>query len=171
MSKKLKVYLAGPDVFRENAKEYGEQLKVKLKEVGLKGLYPFDNEVNQETPLFDQAVSIYKANIKMIKKCDFVLANLDTFRGPSCDVGTAFEIGYAKALGKTVIGYHVYDSIVNYKAKVITYDKNSTMKSGIYKNIERFGLSDNLMIIKGCDEVYTNIDDAVNSIINRGKKK
>ena len=40
-----KVYLAGFDVFREDAVELGEYLKRLCRAQGLEGLYPFDNEV------------------------------------------------------------------------------------------------------------------------------
>jgi nucleoside 2-deoxyribosyltransferase len=34
-----------------------------------------------------------------------VLANLNNFRGAEPDSGTAFEVGFAVALGKPVVGY------------------------------------------------------------------
>jgi nucleoside 2-deoxyribosyltransferase len=40
-----------------------------------------------------------------IDNCDAVLANLDFFRGPEPDSGTCFEVGYAVARGKPVVGY------------------------------------------------------------------
>ncbi|KPW90352.1 hypothetical protein ALP58_200137 [Pseudomonas savastanoi] len=39
------VYLAGFDVFRPDAVEYGRYLKALCSAHGLEGLYPFDNEV------------------------------------------------------------------------------------------------------------------------------
>ncbi len=41
----------------------------------------------------------------MIRKAQVVAANLDPFRGAEPDSGTAFELGYALALGKKVCGY------------------------------------------------------------------
>ncbi len=165
MSKKLKIYLAGPDVFRENAVEHGKELKAKLKEFKMKGLYPFDNEVDNQLKGVELPLAIYKANIKMIKKCDAVLANLDFFRGPSCDVGTAFEIGYARALGKPVLGYFSECTNVVYRAKVKTYYDNSTFDDKtLYKNIEDFELPDNLMICLGCNGVYDELDAAINAL-------
>lgn len=163
--KKLKVYLAGPDVFRENAKEYGQQLKEKLKSVGLKSLYPFDNEVNTEQDLCDMAISIYKANIKMIKKCDVILANLDSFRSPSCDVGTAYEIGFARALKKTVIGYYSELECIPYKEKVQAFHTVIGSKDKHYPNIEDFDLCDNLMISIGCNAIYDSLDKALEGLM------
>ena len=41
----LKIYLAGPDVFRPDAFEQGERLKALCAEFGLRGLYPLDHSV------------------------------------------------------------------------------------------------------------------------------
>lgn len=164
--KKLKVYLAGPDVFRSNAIEHGKLLKDKLKGYGLKGLYPFDNEVGECDSPEEMARLIYKANIKMIKKCDYVLANLDPFRGPSCDVGTAFEIGYAKALKKPIVGYYCELPREEYCHKVDLFQQMTKGVDKFYSQIERFGLSDNLMVHFGCKEICTGIDDAIQAIIH-----
>ncbi|NJA90146.1 hypothetical protein HCX48_13075 [Rhodocyclus tenuis] len=40
------------------------------------------------------------ANIELIRKAQIVVANLDPFRGPDPDRGTAFELGYAHQLSK-----------------------------------------------------------------------
>jgi len=41
----------------------------------------------------------------MIEKADFVIANINPFRGYEPDSGTVWEIGYALGLGKKVYGY------------------------------------------------------------------
>ncbi|WP_033887167.1 nucleoside 2-deoxyribosyltransferase, partial [Pseudomonas aeruginosa] len=41
----------------------------------------------------------------LIERADCVLANLEPFRGSEPDSGTAFEVGYALALGKPVYAY------------------------------------------------------------------
>ena len=51
------------------------------------------------------AEGIYRANIGLIAEADALLANLNPFRGTEPDSGTVFEIGYAIALGKRVVGY------------------------------------------------------------------
>ena len=37
--------------------------------------------------------------------CDALVANLTPFRGVSADAGTAFEVGFMRALGRPVLGY------------------------------------------------------------------
>ena len=95
-----KIYLAGPDVFIEDS-DVGERKKALCKEHGFAPLYPLDNEVSGP----DACQKIYAANLSMVDEADFVLANVSPFRGPHCDPGTAFEIGYAIAQNKPVITY------------------------------------------------------------------
>ena len=70
----------------------------------------------------------------MMDGCVAGIANLSPFRGPSADVGTAFELGYLLASGQVVFGYtsHVDD----YATRVAP--------DGLM--VEAFGLADNLML-------------------------
>jgi nucleoside 2-deoxyribosyltransferase len=101
-----RVYLAGPEVFLKNAKEVGEQKKALCKRYGFEGVFPLDNEVvtRGKTPR-EVGLCISNVNEALIKNCDIVVANLTPFRGPSADVGTAYEIGFAHALGKKIFAY------------------------------------------------------------------
>lgn len=102
----LKLYLAGPDVFRPDAFEQGERLKALCAEFGVRGLYPLDHSVPEGiVDPAEQARWIYQANLALIAEADAVLANLNPFRGAEPDSGTAFELGYAAALGKRLYGY------------------------------------------------------------------
>lgn len=93
-----KIYLAGPDVFLENAETAGDRLKEKCKKYGFIGLYPLDNKASSKS-------DIVFGNMKLIDECDIVLANCNVFRGKEMDSGTAFEIGYAAAKGKQILCY------------------------------------------------------------------
>jgi nucleoside 2-deoxyribosyltransferase len=102
----LRVYLAGPEVFLQNAKEIGEQKKVLCREYRFEGVFPLDNEVETrgKSPR-ERGLCISATNEALIKSCHVVIANLTPFRSPSCDVGTAYEIGFAYALGKKIFAY------------------------------------------------------------------
>lgn len=93
-----KIYIAGYDVFYDNAKEIGDLYKEICKNNGFEGLYPLDNQCNNATEIFN-------SNIYLINNADFVVANLNNFRGLDMDSGTAFELGYAYAKGKKIYGY------------------------------------------------------------------
>ena len=53
----------------------------------------------------EQAMHLFAAMIRLMDECDAGIANLTPFRGPSMDVGTAFELGYLYGNAKPVFGY------------------------------------------------------------------
>jgi len=117
--KNRKVYLAGPDVFFPDASERSEILKIQCDLWGLDGIFPLDSEIELEDPLEQEAngYRIFSENIKLIKSCSAMLANITPFRGPSLDAGTAFEIGYGFACGLLVVGYTASKEM--YKDRVV----------------------------------------------------
>lgn len=100
-----RLYLAGPDVFRPDAAEHGRKLVALCADYGFTGVFPLDEALPGGLALPEAARRIYRANVAHIDSCDAVLANLDFFRGPEPDSGTCFEVGYAVARGKPVVGY------------------------------------------------------------------
>ncbi|CAH0185502.1 hypothetical protein SRABI70_01370 [Pseudomonas sp. Bi70] len=136
-----KVYLAGFDVFREDAVERGEYLKRLCRAQGLEGLYPFDNEVPEGLAAAERAAQICQLNLAMIRAADAVLANLDPFRGFEPDSGTAFEVGAAVALGKPVWAYFQPRGSMR---QWLSGDEAGRDAEGYF--IEDFGLPRNLML-------------------------
>ena len=100
-----RIYLAGPDVFRPDAREHGRALVALCAEFGFTGVFPLEEALPAGLAPRELARHIYQANVAKIDACDAVLANLDFFRGPEPDSGTCFEVGYAVAKGKVVVGY------------------------------------------------------------------
>lgn len=94
----MKLYLAGPDVFRPDALHWAEEARQACRRAGHEALIPLDG-------IETTAAGIYHANIGQIQAADAVLANLNPFRGCEPDSGTCVEVGFALALGKLVIGY------------------------------------------------------------------
>lgn len=92
------VYLAGPDVFFPDVAARAAAQKALCAELGWQALHPVDQPVLQ-------AATIYENNLQLLRQADVVLANLQAFRGPEVDSGTAFEVGFAVALGKPVLAY------------------------------------------------------------------
>lgn len=99
-----KIYLAGPGVFRPDCKQWGERLKTACTANRLEGLYPLDNELPSHLEnIADQRYWIFANNCALIRKSDAVFADLRAFRSASePDSGTAFEVGFAHALGKPI---------------------------------------------------------------------
>ena len=102
----LRVYLAGPDVFLPDPIAAG-RLKCALAEQhGLRGLYPLDASVDLTgLDKIARAQRISLANETLMRQADALIANLTPFRGVSVDSGTAFEVGFMRALGRPVFGY------------------------------------------------------------------
>jgi len=139
-----KIYLAGPDVFLENAISQGEILKQKCSARGFEGLFPLDNKVQGATQE-ELAKKIKEANIKLLKSCDIVIANLSPFRGPEPDSGTVWEVGFAQALGKKVFGYCSDGRDLKTKTQDILGLDHSSDRDAQNLEIESFGLTHNLM--------------------------
>jgi nucleoside 2-deoxyribosyltransferase len=150
-----RAYLAGPEVFLRGAKEIGDCKKALCRIYGFEGVFPLDNEVdiNDKTPR-EVGLCISAVNETLIKSCDFVIANITPFRGPSADVGTAYEMGFAHALGKKVFAYtNVAVPFTERTIKALNSEVNRCSDGKLRDDqgmfIEEMDLTDNLMI-DGC---------------------
>lgn len=97
-----RIYLAGPDVFHSRAAALGQSKKDLCAEYGFAGLFPLDHPVS---PGPDMSRVIYAGCVTMMREADAGIFSLTPFRGPSADVGTAFELGMMVAMGKPVFAY------------------------------------------------------------------
>jgi nucleoside 2-deoxyribosyltransferase len=99
------VYLAGPDVFYPEAVQRGAKMKAALAERGMAGLFPLDDELHPAD--FSDAgalgLAIAAACEAQIHKADMGLFNIQPWRGPEADEGTAYELGFMAAHGKPVV--------------------------------------------------------------------
>lgn len=139
----MRAYLAGPDVFRPDALAWAEAARALCHAHGVEALIPLDGNATD-------AVGIYQQNIAMIHAADVVLANLNAFRGAEPDSGTCFEVGFALALGKRVIGYvaeriDTTTQVARWQAQDLTArDGHLFDRDG--QQVEHFGLPLNLML-------------------------
>ena len=97
-----KIYLAGPEVFSPNAPEIIARYQKICQQYGFIGLSALDNENKGSNPT---SASIFNLNVENLQTADYVIANLNPFRGNCTDDGTSWEIGYAYALGIKIFGY------------------------------------------------------------------
>lgn len=141
----MKIYLAGPDVFRPDVAEWATTVRELCRRYGFEPLLPVDYKETKPEKIF-------QSNIDLIRKAQIVAANLDPFRGPEPDSGTAFELGYALALGKKVCGYVTrldtmaqrVEAAENRSEPPAPYGDKITDRNGLM--IENFGLPCNLML-------------------------
>jgi len=96
-----RIYLAGPTVFQADADDAGARLVALCDQYGCDGLYPLDFDL--DGPMSSQ--SIQAACLRELRTADAVVADLSPFRGPHADDGTAFELGFAHALGLPIWAY------------------------------------------------------------------
>ena len=149
--KRLRVYLAGPEVFQRNAEILGNAKKELCLKYGFEGIFPIDAEIKKYRSKRKTGYSISAANELLIKSCDLIIANMTPFRGISTDVGTAFEMGYARGIGLPVFAYtnvitpFLERTISNYQRKV-QRDEEGNFRDSNNMIIENWGLSDNLML-------------------------
>ena len=108
----MRIFLAAP-LFSESEREFNEKVARELRKAGL------EVWMAQEAPFIkdgtdEEKRSIYEEDTTALKNSDAVVAALD---GIDVEAGVAFEIGYAAALGKPIIGlktdYRTFSRIEN----------------------------------------------------------
>ena len=112
---------------------------------------PFDNEIKPSLlPKHEAALRISVANEDMIRTCGLMIANMTPFRGPSADVGTAYEMGFARALGLPVFAYtNVAGSLLD---RTRQWSRLTRCVTGEFEDafgmaVEDFDGVDNLMLV------------------------
>ncbi|MCS0503476.1 nucleoside 2-deoxyribosyltransferase [Ancylobacter mangrovi] len=148
----LRLYLAGPEVFRPDAAEEGARLKQLCAAAGAEGLYPLDTRGDD----------IRRSCIELIGEADALVANISPFRGHHMDPGTAFEIGYAEATGKPVF---LWSSDLRDLAERIPSDAAGRDGEGML--VEDFGKPENLMIVREGETVWPGPEQAITAAVGR----
>ncbi len=151
-----RIYLAGPDVFFPDPENWAARKKAICQRHGLIGVSPLDDL--GEEPAEWTALAFWRKialrNEAHIRSCQGLIANLTPFRGPSADVGTVYEVGFARALGLALFGYATTtEAFLPRTLRAIGPDAVAA-PDGSYRDadgllVEQFGLFDNLMIEGG----------------------
>ncbi len=161
----MKIYLAGPDVFRPDALAWAEQARAACAAAGHQALVPLDGVETTATGIFD-------ANIDLIRSADAVLANLNPFRGCEPDSGTCVEVGFALALGKPVIGYLASEEttterVSRWQGQPLQESNGRPVdRDGLH--VEDFGLRLNLMSAVPLRLVTGGLEEALAALTNGG---
>jgi nucleoside 2-deoxyribosyltransferase len=159
------VYLAGPAVFHPAAKQVFEYLVEECGKHGLTAITPElgDLDLSNLSPA-EQAALIRAQNVAKIHAADAVVACISPFRGPGADAGTAWEMGYAEALGKPVVAWS--EEPGDYRSRVASdVDPKGTYwcrQHGMI--VEDFGLTENLMLAAGPHAVQRDFDAALRMV-------
>ncbi len=147
-SARPRIYLAGPEVFLPDALAVGAEKCRLAAAAGLEGVFPLDAQLDLTgLPPGEQARRISAANEGLMRTCDALLANLTPFRGVSMDSGTAFEVGFMRALGRPLAGYSNVTAAYAERARAYRSRGPSPMDGDRpHVEIEDFDLAENLMI-------------------------
>lgn len=142
--RKARIYIAGPSVFDKNAKKIGKEYLAICQEYGFEGYYPLCEDIkgDEASPT---SMKILLANLAKIDMADYMVADLNPFRGHCVDDGTAFEIGYAVHVGIPIFGF--IDDDRSLRERIGVEDENGFL-------VEDFGLPCNLMIAESVVAIF-----------------
>jgi nucleoside 2-deoxyribosyltransferase len=112
-------------------------MKAACAAAGHEGVFPLDPALVACAPDTPEWLRIHLANEAHIRACDAMIANITPFRGVSADPGTAWEMGFMRALDRPVWAWS--EDARDLAARV--------PPDGLM--IEAFGLADNLMLEGG----------------------
>lgn len=164
-----RIYLAGPEVFLPDASRVGAEKRRLCAAAGFEGLFPLDTSLDLAgVPKAEAAERIALANEALMQTADAVIANLTPFRGTSMDAGTAYEVGYMRALGKPTLGYS--NAAGDYATRARLWRRGSPLPFDCDHatfEVEDFGLAENLMIAVAVHETMGPV--VVNEIAGEGR--
>jgi nucleoside 2-deoxyribosyltransferase len=147
-----RVYLAGPEVFLADPTAIAERKKALCAAHGFVGVFPLDARPDRgdgSGPAVGRGIAV--ANEALLRSCDLLIANMTPFRGPGMDGGTAYEMGFMRALGRPVLGYTTVGGDFAARTRAFLDGRLRSRPGGGEEDadgllIEDFGLVDNLMM-------------------------
>lgn len=151
----MRIYCAGPEVFLPDPIAAADRKKKLCARYGFEGVVPVDAEIDLAglSPV-QAAMRIGQYDEEMIRGCFAIIANITPFRGPSADVGTAYEMGFGRALGLIVLAYsNVSQSFTERTMRSLKVPAvraaDNRLRDADGMLIEEWGIADNLMLESG----------------------
>ena len=147
-----RIYLAGTDGVWSDWRSLAKIKKDICRKYGLEGVFPLDGELDLSgLSHAEQGLRISLANEEHMRSCDAIVANMTPFRGPGMDGGTAFEMGFMRALGRPVLGYTNVASpyLVSVRAAYgegLRLLADGSLEDPAGNAVEDFALPENLMM-------------------------
>jgi nucleoside 2-deoxyribosyltransferase len=131
-----------------DAVAFGREKARRAAAAGFNGLFPLDQQLDVSgLKPAESAARISAANENLMRSADLLIANCTPFRGASMDCGTAFEVGFMRALGRPVLGY--INTPLDHRRRAEMIRALSPLPYDCDRadvEIEDFGLAENLMI-------------------------
>lgn len=150
----MRVYMAGPEVFLADAASVAAAKQAICAAHGLVGVFPLEPPPSLPVQALPEWRQIYSANEAHIRSSDALVANLTPFRGPSADVGTAYELGFMRALGRPAFGYSNVTQRFGARSLAALGRRARRRSDGSWEDdegmaVEEFDRHDNLMLDGG----------------------
>jgi nucleoside 2-deoxyribosyltransferase len=98
----MRAYIAGP-LFNEGERWFDEQIEARASALGLITFLPHRDGKEGAMKDANNIARIFAEDVRAIDETDIVIANLN---GITTDDGTAWELGYAYAKGKHLVGVY-----------------------------------------------------------------
>ena|SRR4030067_1555181 len=134
------VYLAAP-LFSEAELDFNRMLRDEIKSSGFKVFLPQEDS-NNVKDRDDRQMIIFSKNEAAIKNSDIIVAVVD---GADVDSGTAWEIGYAYALGKSILGLRTDFRTLGIEGTVnLMIERSAELFASIPELLNRLKLMENL---------------------------
>jgi nucleoside 2-deoxyribosyltransferase len=153
---KIRIYLAGPEVFLPDAAKVIAAKCDLTAAAGFIPVAPGDAKIPTDLPKHERGIAISAYDEQLMDRADAIIANLTPFRGPSADTGTAYELGYMCARGKAAFVYT--NDPRNHQQRVVAHYGGTITQAGTdYPRgpdglaVEDFDMIDNLMLHGGVE--------------------
>lgn len=142
-----RVYLGGPEVFlpREAAVEVARRKREACAALGLEGVSPADISLDVAAlgVRGDAAADLIAAKDEaLMRSCHMGVCCVTPFRGPSMDVGTAYEMGVLRGAGKPVFAFT--NAAQDLRRRTLGASGAARDARGMH--VEDFGQPENLML-------------------------
>jgi nucleoside 2-deoxyribosyltransferase len=155
------LYLSGPDSGFANAEPHDAARRAMCEQAGFTPISPLGAPVAERERAEAMAREIYAGRMSLMRQADAVVCNLTPLRGPSCDVGSAFEAGFMSGLGKPVFAYMnvAEEDDAELASRIeswalIEVDDDGTLRDEHGCEIEDFGLPEDLMLWAEARRLY-----------------
>jgi nucleoside 2-deoxyribosyltransferase len=168
MRRIVSLYLGGPDIALSDSGAVLAQKRALCANRGFVPVLASDSVLVETDPSEAMAREIYADRVQRLRLADAAILNLTPWRGPNCNVGTAFEAGFMAALGKPVFAYLNVQSEDEAELRVrienemgLELDRSGVWRDGFGGEIEDFGLPEDLMLWAEARRLFVVVTDDV----------
>lgn len=147
------VFMAGPDLWFPEGPAIIAQKAAMCREAGFEPVVGTGDDLFETERSEVMAREIFARVCQRIRESDALVANLTPFRGPGCDQGVAYAVGFAAALGKPVFAYMNVRSEDEAEARARIEARVGAVRDlhGVWRDdegceIEDFGLPENILL-------------------------